>query len=261
VSLKFQIIGTEQHKRENAMQEFIDKSRDQINGTRSGFEHLVFRGSLRRLHSGCWEANGKAFVSAGMEPDLGQNHIRFQDYFPPLKGVSQRRRDCSVNPGADQRWPILCERSPAVDKEELAREVAWKRKLGAGLVCALTRAERSPTLEQRGRPRGRRERPCGVVYHDPIPPEVGGRYARMQPWFPFQIQVGMNGREWLARPRDQPGLPYRQPGNGLVGIEDYGPAQPLRNQQGERNGAARRNGLARQWNPLQEGLFAPSPAR
>jgi hypothetical protein len=35
VSLKFQIIGTEQHKRENAMQEFIDKYRDQINGTLS----------------------------------------------------------------------------------------------------------------------------------------------------------------------------------------------------------------------------------
>ena len=33
VSLKFQVTGTEQHNTENAMQEFINKYRDQIHGT------------------------------------------------------------------------------------------------------------------------------------------------------------------------------------------------------------------------------------
>jgi hypothetical protein len=27
-------------------------------------------------------------------------------------------------------------------------------------------------------------------------------YARIQTWFPFNIQVGLNGREWLARQMD-----------------------------------------------------------
>jgi hypothetical protein len=34
------------------MQEFIKKYRDQINGVLSGFDRLVFRGSLRRLNYG-----------------------------------------------------------------------------------------------------------------------------------------------------------------------------------------------------------------
>ena len=41
------------HK-ENAMQEFINKYRDEINGTLSGLDRLVFRGSLRRLNYGRW---------------------------------------------------------------------------------------------------------------------------------------------------------------------------------------------------------------
>ena len=34
----------------------------------------------------------------------------------------------------------------------------------------------------------RRMRPCGAVYHDQIHPEVGWTYARIQTWFPFNIQ-------------------------------------------------------------------------
>src|SRR5438132_3199542 len=34
--------------------------------------------------------------------------------------------------------------------------------------------------------------------------------ARIQTWFPFNIQVGVNGREWLARQMDKEGLKYRR---------------------------------------------------
>ena len=67
VSLKFAISGTEQHNRENAMQEFINKFRDQIHGTLSGFDRLVLRGSLRRLNYGYWDQNLQSLVAQGME--------------------------------------------------------------------------------------------------------------------------------------------------------------------------------------------------
>jgi hypothetical protein len=38
-------------------------------------------------------------------------------------------------------------------------------------------------------------------------------YARLQTWFPFNIQIGFNGREWLAGQMDQDGLKYLQQGN------------------------------------------------
>jgi hypothetical protein len=213
------------------MQQFIDRYASQINGVLSGFDRLVFRGSLRRLNYGWWDAKLKAFVSTGMEQYLLQNKILFKDYFQQVKRLSQRLRDCSVKPFEAQGLPIIFERNPSVDKEALAREVALKRNISAGLVCAITTAEMSPTFEHRGTHIVRRERPCGVVYQYQIHPEMGWMYARMQTWFPFNIQVGVNGREWLARQMDRERLKYRQQGNCFVWIENYSLAQKLMNQQ------------------------------
>ncbi len=52
------------------MQEFIAKYRDQINGVLSGFDRLVFRGSLRRLYYGWWDAKLGAVVAKGMEKSI-----------------------------------------------------------------------------------------------------------------------------------------------------------------------------------------------
>jgi len=38
-------------------------------------------------------------------------------------------------------------------------------------------------------------------------------YARIQTWFPFQIQIGINGREWLAQQMRQAGLAFQQEKN------------------------------------------------
>ena len=145
------------------MQQFIDRYASQINGVLSGFDRLVFRGSLRRLNYGWWDATLKAFVSTGMEQYLLQNKILFKDYFQQVKRLSQRLRDCSVKAFEAQGLPIIFERNPSVDKEALAREVARKRNISAGLVCAITTAEMSPTFEHRSTHIVRRERPCGVA--------------------------------------------------------------------------------------------------
>ena len=106
VSLKFQIIGTEQHNTENAMQDFINKYRDQINGTLSGFDRLVFRGTLRRLNYGYWDQNLQSVVAQGMEQYLWQNHILFKDYLDHVKQVSQKVKQASVKPFESQGLPV-----------------------------------------------------------------------------------------------------------------------------------------------------------
>jgi hypothetical protein len=103
-------------------------------------------------------------------------------------------------------------------------------------------------------------RPCGVLYQYQIHPEVGWMYARIQTWFPFNIQVGLNGREWLARRMDKERLKYRQQGNCFVWIEDYGQAQELMNRQLETSWAELLDGLVRQLNPVHENIFQHYPA-
>src|SRR5262245_15973518 len=40
-------------------------------------------------------------------------------------------------------------------------------------------------------------------------------YIRLQTWFPFEVQIGLNGREWLAQQLDRKGLKYQRSDNDV----------------------------------------------
>ena len=245
--------------RRTPLQQFTAKYQDQISGVLNGFDRLVFRGSLRRLNYGRWDQSLSAMVARGMEQYLWQNQILFKDYAEHVKGVSERLKRASLRPFEEQKLTVMFLRSPSVDKEALARKIAVEKKISSGPVCALSALEPSATFEHRGTHIIRRDRPCHVLYHYQIHPEVGWMYARIQTWFPFNIQVGLNGREWLARQMDKQSLKYRQQGNCFVWIEDYDQAQQLMNQQLNTDWAEMLNGFARQLNPIHESIFASYP--
>src|SRR4029453_6103877 len=231
----FPITETKAQDWRTFMEKFINKYREQILGTLSGFDRLVFRGSLRRLNYGRWDQKLEAMVVAGMEQYLSCNHVLFKEYLDHVKGVSQKVKQASVRAFEEQGLPVRFLRDPSADKEEIARAIASARKLESGLVCALSSMEISPSFEHRGTHMVRRLKPCQVIYQYQIHPEVGWMYARIQTWFPFNIQVGLNGREWLARQMGREGLKYRQQGNGFVWIEDYAQAQKLMDRELEIN--------------------------
>jgi hypothetical protein len=241
------------------MQQFIDRYREQINGVLTGFDRLVFRGSLRRLNYGCWDQGLQSLVAQGMEQYLWQNHVLFKDYLDHVKQVSQKVKQASVQPLVEQGLRVEFLRDPSADKEKIARAFATERKLTGGLVCALSSVEPSPSFEHRGTHMVRRTKPCQVLYQYQIHEQVGWMYARIQTWFPFNIQVGLNGREWLARQMDRQGLKYRQQGNCFVWIEDYEEAQRLLHRQLEINWAELLNGFAEQLNPLHGTIFEHYP--
>ncbi len=242
------------------MQQFIEKFGDLMRGVLSGFDRLVFRGSLRRLQYGKWDQQLKASVARGMEQYLWQNEILFKDYAAHVKRASERIKQKSLEPYKQQQRPVIFLRSPSEDKEAKARQVAAEKKIDSGLVCAISSLEPSPTFEHRGTHIIRRIGPCHVLYQYQINPEVGWMHARIQTWFPFNIQVALNGREWLSRQMDRAGLKYRQQGNCFVWIEDYEQAQKLMNQQLESNWAELLNGFAGQLNPDHDSMFERYPA-
>ena len=242
------------------MQKFIEKYREQINGVLSGFDRLVFRGTIRKLNFSCWDEKQKAMVAVGMEQYLGTHHILYKDYRQHVQEVSERVKQASVKPFMERSLAVEYLRDPSAAKEEIARAKAAAEGIASGLVCALGSTELSPSFEHRGTHIVRRVKPCHVVYHYQVHDEVGWMYARLQTWFPFNIQVGLNGREWLARQMDRAGLKYRQEGNCFVWIEDYEEAQRLLKEQLKIGWADLLNGFARQLNPLHEELFEKYPA-
>ena len=237
------------------MQQFIEKYRDHIQGTLSGFDRLIFRGSLRRLNYGHWDRSLQAMVGVGMEQYLWQNKILFKDYRDHVKQTSERIKREFQRPFEQQKRPLIFLRSSQVNKEELARRLATENGIQEGLVCAFSTLEPSPTFEHRGTHIIRRTRPCHVLYGYHAHPALGWMHARLQTWFPFNIQIALNGREWLARQMDRAGLKYRQAGNCFVWIEDCAAAQKLMDEQLQTHWAELLDGFAQQLNPLHDQLF------
>lgn len=202
------------------MHQFIAKFKAKIAGVVSGFDRLVFRGVLRRV-----------VYSKGMEEYLWQNGILFKDYAQHVKKVSERIKKASLERCYRERAPVVHLNSPKVDKEECARASASKRGVREGLVCAFSVMELSPTFQHYRTHMVAQPRPCQILYHYWIDEEWGWTNARIQTWFPFSIQICLNGREWLARQMDREGLHYQRQDNCFVWLEDYPRAQQLLEEQ------------------------------
>src|SRR4029077_7319847 len=63
------------------------------------------------------------------------------------------------------------------------------------------------------------------IYFYYLDREFGWMHVRLQTWFPFAIQVCVNGREWLARKMSRAGIAYQQQDNCFTQIADPRKAQ------------------------------------
>jgi hypothetical protein len=72
---------------------------------------------------------------------------------------------------------------------------------------------------------------CKHLYHYWIDPVFGFMHARLQTWFPFSVQIYINGREGLARQRDRARIRYERRDNCFVRIDDLSAAQRLAQEQ------------------------------
>jgi hypothetical protein len=231
------------------MQQFIAKFEKNIQGVLSGFDRVLFRGSLRRLTH-----------SLGMKWYLSQNDILCKHYEDHVKAVSQKIKKAALAPFQQQKLPVEyvygCD-----DKEKIARAFASERRITEGDVCALTVMEMAPTFRHEKKDMVVRPRPCLTIYLYRIDPQLGWMHARIQTWFPFYIHVCINGREWLARRMDREGLQYFRQENCFPWIEDVPRAQQLFQEQLQVNWTELLQPFAQRLNPLHEEIFRNYPTQ
>jgi hypothetical protein len=79
--------------------------------------------------------------------------------------------------------------------------------------------------------------------------------VRIQTWFPFTVQVCLNGHEWLARKMDRYGIGYQKLDNAFLCIEDCKRAQRFADGFVRKNWPRVLSVLARKVNPLLEDLL------
>jgi hypothetical protein len=236
------------------VEDFLSRHANVVIGTLCGFDRLVFRGTLRLLaHRG------------GMMNYLGSVKVLLKDFGDHALALSERLKEASTALARQSGRPVRYLASSAINKEEIARQIARADRIEQGPVCIVTAVEPCLTYEIVRNRAARlldlepRRRKCLHLYHYQIHPVFGFMHARIQTWFPFAIQVCLNGREWLARTMDQAGMDYAQRDNCFVWLEDPVGAQRLMDQQLRVAWPELLDDVARGLNPAHAEMFAARP--
>jgi len=235
---------------------FIQRFADKITGVLSGFDRLIFRGSLRAI-----------VFPEGMKRLLWHKQVLLKEFGAWAEGMTERLKEASCQAAKDQKRPIVYLQSADTDKDELAREIAAEDGITSGLVAILTCVEPCMSFDiHRNKEKKKlelvyRRRKCLFLYHYWIDPQFGWMNARIESWLPFHVQVCLNGREWLARMMDQNGIRYRRHENCFLWIDDVAKAQELMNRQLRTAWPKALDRLLRQLNPAHGQIFRGIPVR
>ena len=237
---------------DGAVEDFVRAHEKDIIGVLNGFDRLVLRGTIRRL----------ALVG-GMASYLHTVGVLLKDFGAFAEEQTKRLRKASLDAAQHLERPIIYLSKPQISKEETARAIAEQDSITEGLVCILKAVESCQSFgiyrnrETRKLDLVARKRQGLALYHYWIDPTFGFMNARIQTWFPFSIQVCLNGREWLARQMDADGLSYERRDNCFVWIEDVARAQSLMADQLKIDWPAHLEAIADRLNPARSAMLPP----
>ena len=204
------------------MERFLTRHSGRIAGMLSGFDRLVFRGTLRSIS-----------FTAGMDKFLGSQGVWYTGYAAFGERITARVRAHAETIAQETGRPLEYLASAKISKEQRAREIAARDGITTGLICIFSCVEPCWTFTVRGDRRTKRlrlqagERRCIYLYFYLLDPDLGLVHVRIQTWLPLTIQVWVNGRHWLARRLDAAAIGYAQTDNAFTAIADLPAAQRL----------------------------------
>lgn len=204
------------------MNALVPRNAKHVTGVLSGWDRLVFRGTLRMLA-----------YAEGMAAYLSRIGTLLKDFGDHAQAMTKQLIEASLERTEAAARPVKYLPSSKTRKDDYARQIAKEDGVTDGLICVLECVEPCRSFEiYRNREKKLlelvpRDRKCKFLYHYWIDRRFGFMSARVQTWFPFSLQVCMNGREWLARRMDEQGMAYTRYDNSFPWIEDFPKAQRM----------------------------------
>ncbi len=233
---------------------FMDQFGSLIKCALGGWDRLRFHASLRPLFSPQWM---RAYLCAAK--------VRLVDFAQHAHSLTDRLLQETQKRAAAAQRPYHFLRSTRISKEQFVEDIAQRDRIKSGLIAVLGAVEPCLALTVRGA-RDRRwlqpvleQRKCLHLYHYYEHPRVGRCHVRLQSWYPFSVDVCLNGRLWLAKQMDEAGLAYRRADNCFIELADPVRAQALADAQHQTNWLELLNGLLAPAHPLREQILKPFP--
>jgi hypothetical protein len=231
--------------REGAVQEFIKNYECDVIGVLSGWDRIRFLGTYRALSA-----------VRGMMRYLWHAGALLKDFGEFVQRKSKEIDTAVMGRAKELGRPVVFLDSPRIYKEDVALDIARKDGIKAGLVCVLGAVETCMSFVLGKDPERKKlvlkpaSRKCKHLYAYIIDETFGWMSIRMQTWFPFPVQVCINGREWLSLQMDKAGIGYERRDNCFAYISDVDAAQKLMDRMQNLNWASELNRAVKLVNPL-----------
>jgi hypothetical protein len=232
------------------METFLSIHQDAIIGTLTMFDRIIFKGHLTGL-----------FPDGAFSRFLSSQDVLRKDFKPYVEARTQELKEHAQQIAREASRPFIYLQSATTkrsgqSKEDLARSMVEEDGISEGLICVFSVLEPCTSFVVRGNREThkleivRKRRKCLHFYFYLIDPEFGFMHIRLQSWFPFEIQVYINGHEWLARQMDRQGIAYQRYDNCFISIDDLEAAQELCERFAHRRWPRVLDTFARRVNPM-----------
>ena len=232
---------------------FVSKFQDVIKGMLTGFDRIVFKGTILPLAH-----------AAGAMSFCRSHGIRNKDF---KSWAMKHTRDVIESAEAYTKKhcgqgidPI---RSSAIRKEDIAHQRQQELGINSGLVGVWSAVESCTSYKARynaeqGHPLlNRHWMKCKHLYFYFDHADYGFMNIRLQTWFPYHIQIALNGREWLRRGLERAGVDFVARRNKFCHVGDYACAQGLLDRQLDTQWDSLLNGFLADVFPTQQAILGP----
>lgn len=203
----------------------IENYQDKIKGVLHGFDRIIFKGHIRQF-----------FSPSGRKHFMSMENILLKDYREYSMKITGNIIENAKKIASDTGRPYIYLNTPKLSKEEQAQQVMKESPVDDGLICILSTIETCKSVEvYKDQITGKLDlkngyRKCLYLYFYYNDKDFGFMHVKLQTWFPFEIQIYINGREYLSRLLDQEGIRYTRYDNCFLYIDNIERAQELAGQ-------------------------------
>lgn len=229
------------------MEQFLTKHQEKITGVISVFDRIILKGYLPFSYPD------------SAEQFFSRNNMLLKDFktFTMTQTDTLKKHAIQFADKAGRPYEYIREH---IRKEEYVRSIAKRDNVTQGLVCVLAVNEENHTFALRygkDRPHLQRCSPrCLTLYFYFLDRHFGFMHVRLSTWLPFNIQIYLNGHEWLARQLAAKTIGYKQMENAFVSIDDTSAAQSIAERMPTVSWESILHAFARRVNPLLKTILA-----
>ena len=200
----------------------IEQNKEKINGILETFDRMIINGYLLNL------CNYRQFLYY-----LIENNIKLVDFDKFALKETEELCNYIDNYIKENNVETIYLNSGKIDKNEIVMTELEKNPNKTGLITALSAIEICNTMTVKPNKETQKlevtSRPtkCKHYYFYYNDEEFGLMYLKIQTWFPYNVQIYINGREYLSKLLDKNNIKYEMYNNSFSYIENFIKAQEL----------------------------------